>query len=327
MYLRNRECGAFKEKFHLLGSQSGRIYNITYVLDMSQKLNYSYDYDITLEETSCSCNPSAVETNGSSVKQQEAKRQKLDESSLLPMSQCQNVPPVRIWLEYEEINSTTNEELQYEEETNQWKFDSFCRRKPLGITLFMDFGSKEVGEKKIINGLVGMFFAQTFCDVQFQFKEGQSVGAHVVILSASSPVFSAMFQSGLSESQSQTVVIDDIEREVFRQMLIYLYTGRAPKLTEESITQLLFVASDKYGVEALKNECVNALKKELKINNAISFLVWAKFYSVPKLFNKAMKFVLQNCSKLSRQPEWMELIKNHPELCLEVTQRIIDYLK
>jgi uncharacterized protein (UPF0548 family) len=34
----------------------------------------------------------------------------------------------------------------------------------------------------------------------------------------------------------------------------------APKVTEESITQLLFVASDKYGVEALKNKCVNVLK-------------------------------------------------------------------
>jgi len=37
-----------------------------------------------------------------------------------------------------------------------------------------------------------------------------------------------------------------------------------------------------------------------------------------------MKFVLINCSKLSRQPEWMELMKNYPELCLDITQRISD---
>ncbi len=128
-------------------------------------------------------------------------------------------------------------------------------------------------EKTNINELEGMFVNQTLCDVHFQFEDGQSVGAHIVIFSAGRPVFSAMFHSGLLESKSRIVVIiDHIEFDVFRQLLIYLYTGMTPKVTEESITQLLFVASDKYGVEALKYECVHVLETLLKINNAIIIL-------------------------------------------------------
>ena len=101
-----------------------------------------------------------------------------------------------------------------------------------------------------------MFLAQKLCDVQLNFEEETSVGAHTLILASGSPVFSATFECGLSESQSRTVSIDDIDREVFCQLLIYLNTGSNPKLKAESITQSLFVASDKYDVESLENECV-----------------------------------------------------------------------
>jgi speckle-type POZ protein len=145
-----------------------------------------------------------------------------------------------VWFEFEEANTTTDEELEYDKDANHWKVYFLGQRQPFGITLFMDFGTKEMDEKIIINGLEGMFVTQTLCDVYFQFKDGQSVGAHIVILSAGSPVFLAMFQSGLLESKSRIVDIDDIEFDVFRQLLIYyLYTGMAPKVTEESITQLL----------------------------------------------------------------------------------------
>ncbi len=40
-----------------------------------------------------------------------------------------------------------------------------------------------------------------------------------------------------------------------------------------------------------------------------------------------MKFVLKNCRKLCSQPEWMELMKNHPELCVQANQRTADLLQ
>jgi hypothetical protein len=45
-----------------------------------------------------------------------------------------------------------------------------------------------------------------------------------------------MFQSGMFESQTRKliIIITDIDEEVFRQLLIHLYSGIAPKIQEKT---------------------------------------------------------------------------------------------
>ncbi len=48
-----KECGVFKNKLHLHGSQSGRIYNIIYIFESKDfDALYSYNFGIQLEEIS-----------------------------------------------------------------------------------------------------------------------------------------------------------------------------------------------------------------------------------------------------------------------------------
>lgn len=49
---------------------------------------------------------------------------------------------------------------------------------------------------------------------------------------------------------SNEVAIDDVEPEVLREMLIYMYTGKAPAL--DSMAQMLIRAAEKYDLERLK---------------------------------------------------------------------------
>jgi hypothetical protein len=58
-----KECGFFKNKLHLHGSQSGRIYNIIYIFE-SQHFDalYPYNFGIQLEEISCICDSSVAES-------------------------------------------------------------------------------------------------------------------------------------------------------------------------------------------------------------------------------------------------------------------------
>ncbi|EFX85820.1 hypothetical protein DAPPUDRAFT_45560 [Daphnia pulex] len=158
-----------------------------------------------------------------------------------------------------------------------------------------------------------MFYNQHLCDVHFDFKDSQTVGAHTVILSAGSPVFSAMFRSEFLESKTKKVNIIDIDIEVFRQLLIYLYTGSAPKLAEENMTQLLFEAADKYNIDNLKTECTDVLLKCVNLDNAISLLIWSHFHSAAKLKEASLKFLAENSLEICSQPEWMDLIINYPE--------------
>ena len=68
------------------------------------------------------------------------------------------------------------------------------------VVLWIDFGTTDVRQTNIIRGQAEMFHTQTQCDAHFKFENGQLIGAHVVILSAASLVFSYLFQSNFKDS-------------------------------------------------------------------------------------------------------------------------------
>lgn len=136
----------------------------------------------------------------------------------------------------------------------KWKTIHCINERQDYLILYVDFGTTKKSERNIITGLTEMFNNQQRCDVQFKFKNEQTIGAHILILSAGSPVFAAMFQSGMLESRTRQVTITDIDEEVFRQLLIHMYSGSAPKIEEENIAQPLYIAADKYDIDTLKSD-------------------------------------------------------------------------
>jgi speckle-type POZ protein len=61
----------------------------------------------------------------------------------------------------------------------------------------------------------------------------------------------AEFFGGMNERSSQTVRIEDMDDDVFKAMLHFIYTDRAPELDEEpdvavTMAQHLLVAADRY---------------------------------------------------------------------------------
>jgi hypothetical protein len=194
------------------------------------------------------------------------------------------------------------------------------------IEFWIDFGTNEMNEKVVINGLSEILHNQTLCDVKFKFTNSEEIGAHVAILTARSPVFAAMLQSDFVESKTRIVNIADSEMDVFKEMLVYLYTGKAPKLTENNFTQSVYEVADKYGVKSLQDDCVNLLVTQLSNNNAMEVLVWAQFHSLSKLFEKALRFIAKNSEELCSQPAWLDFMKDHPKLWLEINQRMAELI-
>lgn len=193
---------------------------------------------------------------------------------------------------------------------------------PDAITLWIDFGTTTLGEKNIIQGLKRLLYSQSQCDVQFVCKNGEVVGAHTLILSAGSPVFAAMFQSKSLEAGVNKVKIDDCEMDVVKQLLIYLYTGNVPNLSDDEAILLFFKLSDKYGIETLKNECVKVLLKRVTLSNAISLLVLSHVHAVPKLLESVLQFMATNGFEICSQQKWVDLMKHYPDLCLMATRRM-----
>lgn len=316
------EVGSYKEMVCLYKYQLGLTYTITYQLERTVDIS-DYLYTVTLEESlcSCACCNDASHSDRSAIEL--FKPLQPNESSIprAKVPEAEVLRPVYMWLKsaYAECRDMPLEKIS----PIKWKVSSKISKTRDLLTLYIDFGTNTLSQRNISNGLAEMLKNQNLCDVHFHFNDGQTIGAHAVILSAGSPVFSAMFQLNMLESQTRQVTITDCAAEVFKQLLIHLYSGNAPRLAEENMTQLIYVAADKYGVSTLKSDCVNVLLKRVRVDNAIKLLIWSHFNTIPKLFVTAMKFLVENCREICCQPEWIDFTRNYPDLCVIATQRMI----
>lgn len=80
-------------------------------------------------------------------------------------------------------------------------------------------------------------------DVSLMLADGKTFKAHKVILAARSPVFGAMFEHEMEERKNGRVQILDVESDVFREVLQFIYTGKTSKLNE--MAPELLAAADK----------------------------------------------------------------------------------
>lgn len=293
----NEFTGAcFEENFTLCGSQSGRSYAISCFPKVCAGTSPSWNLTLTLKK------PTPQPSNH-------------------PLQQ----QVIHFWQTQPDVDEIKSGEHNV---TDEWTLLSFpVSRLPTTVTMWMDFGTSTVGERSLMNGLNHMFKNQISCDVQFNLVTNQrTIGAHVSILSAGSPVFAAMFQS-LDQQQSPTriVQIENTDMVVFTQLLTYLYTGSTPDLKNGDSTKSLYDAADRFGVETLKTQCIEALISNIDIDVAIQMLIWSRLRSIPALIQAANLFIMMNGRKLSYRPEWQHLKDNCPILFFEIQRYISMY--
>lgn len=238
--------------------------------------------------------------------------------------------PRSVWMSY---GGGQNQSLM-ESVTGTWRTDDFQFSTPLsqrvlpyrvmvgrpwagvGLTfrLWLDFQATSRGEKTALRQLDETFIQQKRCDVQFLLGS-QSIGAHVFVLSARSPVFAAMFQHNMRETDTKQVVISDIEPAVFKQLLHYIYAGRSPGLRLAEMAKPLLLAADKYDIEDLKEECLSLLRSQITVDNAIDTLIWAHYHSFKQLADVALLFVTQHGQDTcAGQYDLSEVSQTCPEL-------------
>jgi speckle-type POZ protein len=179
------------------------------------------------------------------------------------------------------------------------------------------------GERQVLTHLSKLLDTQSMADVTF-ILNNEKIGAHSAIVVSASPVICAMLENGyFEEGRTKTVKIDDIEPAVFKEMLRYLYTGRAPKLDEAAMTEPLFLAADKYQIEALKHLCEQNLMKNLNVKSVVHYLVLAHLYTAPQLLEASLMLMEIHKKEVKACPEWKKLMKNYPDLFFLAANRMI----
>lgn len=139
---------------------------------------------------------------------------------------------------------------------------------------------------------------------------------HKAVLACRSPVFAAMFEHGMTEARSDRVIIEDIDPEVLREMLKFMYTGSAPSL--ERMADELLAAADKYQLERLKVMCEQALCLSLTNESACETLILADLHSAEHLKQQAIEYVNLHANEVMESDGWKILVKEHPPLLEQV---------
>ena len=128
-------------------------------------------------------------------------------------------------------------------------------------------------------------------------QKDEAFHAHKIVLAARSPVFMAEFFGDMKEKASLCVEINDMEMEVFRAMLHFVYTDTAPELDQEGeqatlMAQHLLEAADRYGLERLKRICVEKVYTDISVDTVATTLALAEQHGCSELKSRCMKFIL-----------------------------------
>jgi len=144
---------------------------------------------------------------------------------------------------------------------------------------------------------------------------------HKGILSARSPVFKAMFQYNMKENESGTVDIEDVQDEVFSELLQYIYTGTI-SLNIEKYCEELFAVADKYQVDQLKGSCENELISKIDAENCIEMLLLGDRYKARNLKKSAVDFFNKNKEKVDSF-DWKLFSEDQPTIVIEVMECLL----
>jgi len=174
----------------------------------------------------------------------------------------------------------------------------------------------------VLSHLAQLINSGTGSDVEFIVQEEKIPGHTFILRGGISPVFTAMFEHDMTESSSHTVVVEDIEPNIFRQLLCFLYTGDAPEMKDENMAELLFIAADKYQVEKLKDLCIPVLSKSIDDENVLHFLVLAHFHSAVWLQEDCIDFIVRKKHEFINGENFSGLSRNYPDLFSGISQRM-----
>jgi len=110
------------------------------------------------------------------------------------------------------------------------------------------------------------------------------IPAHKYVLATGSTVFYAMLYGGLADSQSDDIIVPDVDPDAFLSMLKYLYCDDI-SLEPDNVLATLYTAK-KYIVPHLARECVRYLETSLKASNACLLLSQSRLFEEPELMQR-----------------------------------------
>jgi len=171
--------------------------------------------------------------------------------------------------------------------------------------------------RSLLSDFKKLLFSSDLSDVTFRIGD-ESIPAHQLILRTRVPYFERLFVSGMKETISKVITVEDFDFADFKEFLKFVYSGELPEKLETSPKVYLLMA-DKYDVQDLKESCSLAFRKKLTFSNVIDTLILAHTYHCPLLKERCFRGLRKEW-KAKMAKESFAPLKPHPELMLEFIQ-------
>lgn len=152
-----------------------------------------------------------------------------------------------------------------------------------------------------------LLLSEKFYDCVF-LLDGDEVRCHKLILATASPVFEAMFYGPISEKQN-VIEILDMSGDIFKMLLLYVYKGLVDfrSLTLEETIELYYGA-EKYLLNDLKLQCLEAIQMKLRFSNILAALELSVCLDLSSLLNSCFNFFTRCCLQ---EPQFVAHLKSH----------------
>ena len=132
--------------------------------------------------------------------------------------------------------------------------------------------------------------------------------AHKAILASRSTFFAKLFSHDMKESATNTVDLSDIEPDVLKELLTYIYTSECPNIKAQA--ESLLYQAEKYELSHLKALCEERLSYDLQIDNAARILLLADRYDAKQLKWNSLLFINEHGDEVRETEEWGEVKKS-----------------
>ncbi|CAN1171073.1 BTB/POZ and MATH domain-containing protein 4 [Linum perenne] len=218
---------------------------------------------------------------------------------------------------------------------SMWGYKRFFRRTMLETSDYLRNDCLK------INCTVGVVMSAIDCsrlhslqgsDVTFNVA-GEKFEAHKLILAARSPLFQSKFYDNGEDEKE--IVITDLEPNVFKALLHFIYHDRLIKDVDDSasnsarvssisdsLTAKLLAAADRYGLDRLRLMCESHLCKDISVDSVATILALADSYHATELKAVCLKFAAENLSAVMRSDGFEYLKDSHPNLQSELLKTV-----
>ncbi|XP_066268815.1 kelch repeat and BTB domain-containing protein 12-like [Branchiostoma lanceolatum] len=138
--------------------------------------------------------------------------------------------------------------------------------------------------------------------------EGRRFPCHRLVLSAASPYFRAMFTSGMAESRQKTVVLQDLDADMFCEILSYIYSGTLHVSLDK--VQPLYQAADLLQLDYVRDTCSSYMAMNVERSTCVDLYKFADVFSIDSVRNQCLQCICRHFSKIVSSEEFCSLSVN-----------------